>query len=135
MYINNFTHRFPYSRGAIRATDIFVVRYDADNGQANLRKHTDASHLSFNVLLNDEFEGGGTRFHSRVDGTYYDVKPDVGEGIISHAEIQHEGLATTKGTRYILVGFGESYISLMSRAFLYKTCSTHISLNIHNRFY
>ena len=40
---------------------IFVVRYDATKGQPNLRKHTDSSHLSFNILLNDEFEGGGTR--------------------------------------------------------------------------
>lgn len=45
------------------------------------------------------------RFHNRVDGTYVDVNPNVGEALLSHAEILHEGLATTKGTRYILVGF------------------------------
>ena len=49
-------------RGAIRTNDMFVVRYDgSEEGQDRLRKHTDSSHLSFNVLLNDEFEGGGTR--------------------------------------------------------------------------
>jgi hypothetical protein len=48
-------------RGAVRANDIFVVRYDAEGGQDSLRAHTDSSHLSFNVLLNDDFEGGGTR--------------------------------------------------------------------------
>ena len=50
-------------RGAVRANDIFVVRYDGveGTGQDRLRIHTDSSHLSFNVLLNDEFEGGGTR--------------------------------------------------------------------------
>jgi len=53
---------FGIFRGSIRANDIFVVRYDATKGQPNLRKHTDSSHLSFNVLLNDEFEGGGTRY-------------------------------------------------------------------------
>lgn len=42
-----------------------MVRYDAANGQANLRMHTDGSHVSWNILLNDEFEGGGTRFHDR----------------------------------------------------------------------
>lgn len=41
---------------------IFIVRYDATKGQQQLRRHTDSSHLSFNVLLNDEFEGGGTRY-------------------------------------------------------------------------
>ena len=56
---------FGIFRGAIRANDIFVVRYDAANGQANLRIHTDGSHVSWNILLNDEFEGGGTRFHDR----------------------------------------------------------------------
>mmetsp|Transcript_13993 Transcript_13993/g.28550 ORF Transcript_13993/g.28550 Transcript_13993/m.28550 type:complete len:533 (+) Transcript_13993:96-1694(+) len=96
---------FGIARGALRASDIFVVRYDATKGQPQLRKHTDGSHLSFNILLNDEFEGGGTRFHNRFDGSYVDVNPDVGEALISHADILHEGLATTKGTRYILVGF------------------------------
>ena len=47
--------------GAIRANDMFVVRYDAENGQKSLRGHTDSSHVSFNILLNDEFSGGGTR--------------------------------------------------------------------------
>mmetsp|Transcript_5757 Transcript_5757/g.12476 ORF Transcript_5757/g.12476 Transcript_5757/m.12476 type:complete len:602 (-) Transcript_5757:114-1919(-) len=96
---------FGIFRGAIRANDIFVVRYDATKGQPNLRKHTDSSHLSFNVLLNDGFEGGGTRFHSRRDKSYVDHHPNVGEALLSHAQILHEGLATTNGTRYILVGF------------------------------
>eukprot|EP00584_Thalassiosira_punctigera_P006776 CAMPEP_0172543076 /NCGR_PEP_ID=MMETSP1067-20121228/13552_1 /TAXON_ID=265564 ORGANISM="Thalassiosira punctigera, Strain Tpunct2005C2" /NCGR_SAMPLE_ID=MMETSP1067 /ASSEMBLY_ACC=CAM_ASM_000444 /LENGTH=539 /DNA_ID=CAMNT_0013329413 /DNA_START=470 /DNA_END=2089 /DNA_ORIENTATION=+ len=96
---------FGIFRGSIRANDIFVVRYDATKGQPYLRKHTDSSHLSFNVLLNDEFEGGGTRFHSRQDKSYVDIRPDVGEALISHSQILHEGLATTNGTRYILVGF------------------------------
>ena len=96
---------FGISRGAIRANDIFVVRYDATRGQTKLRRHTDGSHVSFNILLNDEFEGGGTRFHNRYDGSFIDVTPDVGEALISHADILHEGLATTGGTRYILVGF------------------------------
>jgi hypothetical protein len=96
---------FGISRGAIRANDIFIVRYDATKGQQKLRRHRDSSHLSFNILLNDEFEGGGTRFHNTMEETFVDIKPDVGEALLSHAEILHEGLATTKGTRYILVGF------------------------------
>lgn len=96
---------FGISRGAVRANDIFVVRYDAEAGQPNLRVHTDSSHLSFNILLNDEFEGGGTRFHHRIDKSHIDIHPEVGETLLSHAMIFHEGLPTTKGTRYILVGF------------------------------
>lgn len=125
---------FGIFRGAIRAADMFVVRYDAvDGGQRSLRKHTDGGHLSFNVLLNDGFEGGGTRyvcdcsvcayltcsnahpelvnafkcfrFHNRADKSYFDVNPSVGEVLVSNSQISHEGLATTSGTRYILVGF------------------------------
>eukprot|EP00956_Cyclotella_meneghiniana_P014624 scaffold22018_cov39-Cyclotella_meneghiniana.AAC.3 len=93
-------------RGAIRTNDMFVVRYDGgEEGQDRLRKHTDSSHLSFNVLLNDEFEGGGTRYHNRITKEAIDVNPAVGEALLSHAMILHEGLQTTKGTRYILVGF------------------------------
>ena len=113
---------------------MFVVRYDGNSeGQDRLRMHTDSSHLSFNVLLNDEFEGGGTRyvvsysealthfpiscfkpdssniiycrFHDRIKGETIEIQPKVGEVLLSHAMILHEGLPTTNGTRYILVGF------------------------------
>lgn len=92
------------SRDSIRANDIFLVRYDGD-GQQSLSQHTDSSHVSFNILLNDDFKGGGTRFHNRAEESYHDVKPDAGEVIINNALVTHEGLATTEGTRYILVGF------------------------------
>lgn len=90
---------------SIRAIDMFVVRYDADEGQQQLKPHTDEAHISFNILLNDEFEGGGTRFHNRRNGEYYDVFPDMGSVLLNNAVIRHEGLPTTQGTRYIMVGF------------------------------
>jgi hypothetical protein len=88
------------SRDSIRANDMFVVRYDADFGQNSLARHTDSSHISFNVLLNDEFEGGGTRYHDLVRGTYYDAKPKPGDVLINNAMVSHEGLATTKGKMF-----------------------------------
>lgn len=44
--------------------DAFIVKYDAER-QNHLQLHTDASLLSFNILLNDgsEFDGGGTLVH------------------------------------------------------------------------
>ena len=92
---------------SIRANDMFVVRYDpgGDGGQPALGKHTDSSHVSFNVLLNDAFEGGGTRYHDRVKGEHVDVRPVPGEVLLNNACVHHEGLPTTAGTRYILVGF------------------------------
>lgn len=85
---------------------MFIVRYDGDRGQRLLKKHTDSGHISFNILLNDEFEGGGTRFHNRRDrNAAITIQPRKGQVILNGAIIEHEGLETTKGTRYILVGF------------------------------
>lgn len=41
---------------SIRANDMFVVRYDMYMRE-HLRNHTDSADISFNVLLNTEFEG------------------------------------------------------------------------------
>ncbi len=83
---------------------MFVVRYDGE-GQQSLRRHTDSSHISFNVLLNEGFEGGGTRFHNTAEKTSEDAKPTPGQVLLNNAMVFHEGLPTTKGTRYIFVGF------------------------------
>ena len=83
---------------------MFVVRYDGD-GQQKLAAHTDASHISFNVLLNKDFTGGGTRFYNALEQTFEDVHLNPGEVVINNAMVTHEGLPTTKGTRYIFVGF------------------------------
>lgn len=91
-------------RGAIRAHDMFVVRYDHD-GQNRLAEHTDSSHISFNVLLNDDFEGGGTSFLNRKTGDRIVARPNKGDVLLNNAMVTHEGLKTTKGTRYIFVGF------------------------------
>ena len=45
---------------SIRANDMFVVRYDHENSahqRSFWRNHTDDGNISFNVLLNTEFEG------------------------------------------------------------------------------
>ena len=69
-----------------------------------LSAHRDSSHVSFNVLLNEDFEGGGTRFYDPQQ-TVYDIRPNRGEVLLNNALLLHEGLPTTKGTRYIMVGF------------------------------
>ena len=85
---------------------MFVVRYDY-NKQPELKIHTDTGHISFNILLNDEFEGGGTRFITSIGDEIYNftVKPQKGQVLLHSARIKHEGLKITNGTRYILVGF------------------------------
>ncbi|GAX27403.1 procollagen-lysine,2-oxoglutarate 5-dioxygenase 1 [Fistulifera solaris] len=91
---------------SLRAADMFLVRYDGD--QRNfLEYHTDSGDISFNVLLNQDFEGGGTRFWNRaIDQPFAHVHPtQVGDVLAHSAQIHHEGYPVTNGTRIILVGF------------------------------
>lgn len=88
---------------SLRVADGFIVKYDANGGQSELKPHRDGSVISFNIALNPsyEYEGGGTWFNSLSDS----VKIEQGQ-IVSHASgILHGGHAITKGIRYILVAF------------------------------
>ena len=86
----------------------FVVKY-TPSGQSNLKPHNDSSLYSAMVALNKrgiDFEGGGTRF-IRYDYKHLTQKPGycvIFPGKLTH---YHEGLETTKGTRYIIVSFIE----------------------------
>lgn len=84
----------------------FVVKY-TPNGQFYLRPHHDASTFTINMALNDkgvDYEGGGARF-LRYNCSVPDTENGwalMHPGRLTH---QHEGLETTKGTRYIMVSF------------------------------
>ena len=87
----------------LRVADGFIVKYDVEGGQSELKPHRDGSVLSFNIALNpaDEYVGGGTWFDSLKDA----VKLDEGE-MVSHASgVLHGGHAITSGKRYIIVAF------------------------------
>ena len=82
--------------------DVFVVKYDA-HAQNKLDVHRDHSVLSFVLLLShpDDFEGGGT-FYQTSNTT---VQPEQGGLSLHCGKVRHAGVAITKGTRYILIGF------------------------------
>jgi len=87
----------------LRVADGFVVKYDAEGGQSELKPHRDGSVVSFNIALNDanEYDGGGTWFESLGDS----IRIDQGE-VVSHASgIMHGGHGITRGKRYIMVCF------------------------------
>jgi hypothetical protein len=92
---------------SIQAQDIFVVRYDANLTRHKLKKHTDGGDISFTVFLNHEFEGGGTQFWNRHTKEPFRLLQSNASGHVSffHAGVEHEGFPTTKGIRFILVGF------------------------------
>ncbi|XP_064409106.1 multifunctional procollagen lysine hydroxylase and glycosyltransferase LH3 [Latimeria chalumnae] len=84
----------------------FVVRYRPDE-QPSLRPHHDSSTFTINIALNRkgiDYQGGGCRF------LRYDCKieaPRKGWSLMHPGRLTHyhEGLPTTKGTRYIMVSF------------------------------
>jgi len=84
----------------------FVVRYRPDE-QPALRPHHDASTYTINMALNRpgiDYEGGGARF-IRYNCSVIDTKQGwalMHPGRLTH---YHEGLPTTKGTRYIMISF------------------------------
>lgn len=84
----------------------FVVRYRPDE-QPSLRPHHDSSTYTINIALNRagiDYEGGGCRF-LRYNCSVTDTKMGwmlMHPGRLTHF---HEGLLTTKGTRYIMISF------------------------------
>ncbi|KAI6239005.1 Oxoglutarate iron-dependent oxygenase domain containing protein [Aphelenchoides fujianensis] len=90
----------------IKSDMMFVVRYKPEE-QAFLRPHLDASTYSIDVALNKrgvDYEGGGVRY-VRYNCTV--PADEVGWSMLFPGRLTHlhEGLPTTKGTRYILVSF------------------------------
>lgn len=93
----------------LNIADLFIVKYTVD-GQDHLENHRDGSIISFNILLSDDFDGGGTTiFHTkdcdRTESKLY--QSDKGDLLIHPGKLLHGGNRITRGTRYILVGFIE----------------------------
>lgn len=80
--------------------EYFIVKYEHSK-QNNLDAHVDGSDFSFILALNDDYEGGGTKF---VDMNKT-VKLKQGECLIFSGQNKHMGKKITDGKRYILTGF------------------------------
>lgn len=91
----------------LNIVDLFVIKYDVD-GQDHLEFHKDGSIISFNILLNDDFEGGGTIInHPRPNMSIESVlhKSKKRDLFIHSGKLLHSGNKVTSGKRYIIVGF------------------------------
>lgn len=81
--------------------EVFIAKYSAKKDeQRSLAQHVDGSDFSFVIALNKDFKGGGTKF---VNGKVKSPRPGNAVGFCGQTE--HQGLAVTSGTRYILAGF------------------------------
>ena len=83
--------------------DLFVVKYDAAF-QKELVRHFDGGDVSFMIALSSttDYDGGGTQFDCLEEEV---VHLDCGDVILFDADLYHQGLSITRGTRYLLVGF------------------------------
>ena len=76
-----------------------VLKYDANHTFVPL--HYDSCALTVNLVLNDEFTGGGTYFRD-LHATLLCAK---GEFLIHPGHLLHCGCAITSGMRYLMVWF------------------------------
>ncbi|XP_069845338.1 multifunctional procollagen lysine hydroxylase and glycosyltransferase LH3 isoform X2 [Dipodomys merriami] len=106
-YVGPMTENlFPGYHTKTRAVMNFVVRYRPDE-QPALQPHHDSSTFTLNVALNHkglDYEGGGCRF---LRYNCIISSPRKGWGLLHPGRLTHyhEGLPTTRGTRYIMVSF------------------------------
>lgn len=63
---------------------------------------SEISRLSLLLYLNDEFEGGETRFFDRRGGAIGDAKPRAGRVLVFPHPILHAGRTVTSGVKYVL---------------------------------
>lgn len=61
-----------------------------------IRNSQECSYYTFMIYLNDDFEGGSTKF----DGI--EIEPKVGSCLMFYHPLDHEGMIIESGTKYIL---------------------------------
>lgn len=87
----------------LKISELFVAKYDGnqEKSQKSLDAHEDGSEFSFIIALNNDYNGGGTRFikDNKV------IKLKKGDIVIFCGQTTHEGLKVINGIRYILTGF------------------------------
>ena len=63
---------FDIPASALRANDMFIVRSDYDaNSEGDFDTHVDDADITITILLNQDFQGGGTQYFNR----HWDQKP------------------------------------------------------------
>lgn len=66
------------------------------------RANGEKSQVTFMIYLNEEFEGGQTRFDLRYPHGEVDVVPQTGRALLFWHSLRHEGAPVTQGRKYVL---------------------------------
>jgi tetratricopeptide (TPR) repeat protein len=91
--------------------DSLLIRYNAsasgDAIGAGQPLHRDLGLVSINIMLNDDFQGGGTLFEAQLqDDPLQPLKPlETGNALVHWSNHRHAGAGTRVGVRDILVVF------------------------------
>ena len=72
-------------------------RFKMHRDGSYIRNETEFSYYTFMIYLNDDYEGGQTKFQS---GEF--IVPQKGSALIFEHSLKHEGAAVKKGTKYVL---------------------------------
>jgi len=60
------------------------------------KSETEESRITFLIFLNDEYQGGETKFNDVL------IKPELGKALCFIHEQKHEGASVLEGTKYVL---------------------------------
>lgn len=71
-------------------------RFSVHTDFSHMKNELERSLLTLIVFLNDDFQGGGTRFETAT------VTPRAGQALVFPHELLHEGLPVTRGVKTIL---------------------------------
>jgi prolyl 4-hydroxylase len=64
--------------------------------QSYIRNSREASYYTFMIYLNDNFQGGETRFNDLI------IAPKKGSALVFYHYLEHEGAEVTEGVKYVL---------------------------------
>ena len=89
----------------MRVIDAFLVKYEAERGQAYLPLHSDQSEYSLTLPLNDGFGGGGTYFADLGRA----LNCCTGGLVTFPGALTHGAAPISSGVRYVIVAFLYEY--------------------------
>ena len=71
-------------------------RFKKHADESYARNHEESSYFTFMVYLNDDFNGGETRFRE------HEIVPKRGTALFFLHSLEHEGSEVSQGTKYVL---------------------------------
>ena len=98
LYLTKYFHNFN-----VEPDNIWINKVDSTTNKKDTF-HTDKSHLTFIMYLNDDFTGGEYEYKNLKDNIKK-IYPKKYMSIVTNSNVSHKVLPVTNGVRYSLVVF------------------------------